>query len=334
MAALLLLSALAYGYAALSEPLEGEVIKISVVQGNIEQIKKWDTKYARSIMRTYADLTEEASREEPDLIVWPEAATPYAVDRDQNMYKLVRRITEKAGAPLLVGSSSRQKYATRRERAREMRNSAILLTPGRGAGMQRYNKIHLLPFAEYLPLKGKVPWSVIGISDPGNYVPGEEFTVFQGPAYSFVATICWETIFPELVRKFVLAGGQFIVNITNEAWFGKTESPHQFVSMNVFRAVENGRYVVRCGNTGVSCFIDPRGRIVDRIQDEGGQDTFLRGVLTGSVVPLGHSTFYTRHGDWFAWLCAVLSVVLILASLMRRFMLKVRKAVQNRAYRL
>jgi len=318
IAALLTLLSLAYGHVILSKPLVGEGIMVSVVQGNIEQSRKWDPQYARSIIRTYADITDEASREHPDLIVWPEAATPYAVDRDMNMYKLMRRITEKAGTPLLVGSSSRQKFTSERDRERDSRNSAFLFIPGSAADMQRYDKIHLLPFAEYLPLKGKIPWSVIRIADPPHYVPGDKFTVFQGPDYRFGVTICWETIFPELVRQFVLAGGQFIVNITNEAWFGKTESPHQFVSMNIFRAVENRRYVVRCGNTGVSCFIDPRGRVIGRIQDEKGQDTFLRGLLTERVIPLEASTFYTRHGDWFALLCAACSAILTILALFGR----------------
>jgi apolipoprotein N-acyltransferase len=131
-------------------------------------------------------------------------------------------------------------------------------------------------------------------------------------------TICWENIFPDLVRKFVSNGAQFIINITNEAWFGKTAAPFQFVSMNVFRAVENRVFVVRCANTGVSCFIDPFGRIIERVKDKSGHDIFVRGVLSRSVIPLESNTFYTRYGDWLVWVCMVFSVVFILVALFKK----------------
>jgi apolipoprotein N-acyltransferase len=116
------------------------------------------------------------------------------------------------------------------------------------------------------------------------------------------------------VRQFVKKGARFIVNLTNEAWFGETAAPEQFLSMNVFRAVENGVYVVRCANTGISCIIDPCGRVVDRITDQSGKDIFVRGYMTGEVIPLKADTFYTRYGDWFAWLCIIVTVCFLLAS--------------------
>jgi apolipoprotein N-acyltransferase len=151
-----------------------------------------------------------------------------------------------------------------------------------------------------------------------NYSPGTEFTVFEGPSFQFGTTICWENIFADLVRKFVKNGAQFIVNITNEAWFGKTAAPYQFVSMSVFRAVENRVYVVRCANTGVSCFIDPHGRIVDRLRDTTGRDLYVQGVLTGTVIPSDYKTIYTRYGDWFVWLCMGSSLALLFFAFLKR----------------
>jgi apolipoprotein N-acyltransferase len=109
-----------------------------------------------------------------------------------------------------------------------------------------------------------------------------------------------------------------MVNITNEAWFGKTAAPYQFVSMSVFRAVENKVYVVRAANTGVSCVIDPYGKIADRVKDSSGQDVFVRGVLTRSIIPLESKTVFTRYGDWFALLCFPCSAVFLLFAIFRK----------------
>jgi apolipoprotein N-acyltransferase len=133
-------------------------------------------------------------------------------------------------------------------------------------------------------------------------------------------TICWENLFSDLVRQFVKRGAQFIVNITNEAWFGETAAPYQFLSMSVFRAVENRVYVVRCANTGISCFIDPCGRVVDRVKDENGRDIFVRGIVTGSVIPLESNTIYTRYGDWLVWLSIAFFIfILLLLSFLRKY---------------
>jgi len=309
-----------YGHFTVSKPIAGEGIKVSVVQGNIEQSKKWDPRHANFIMQTYAELTEEASKDRPALIIWPEAATPRAINLDRRLYSQVRTIAERARTPLLVGSSSHPKFKgrQRRDHMRGFRNSAFLIYPDGRTGNQRYDKILLLPFGEYVPMKGTIPWSYIKIPNPGRYVPGNEFTVFEGPTFRFGVTICWENIFPDLVRAFVRGGAQFIVNITNEAWFNRTAAPYQFVSMSVFRAVENRVFVVRGANTGVSCFIDPHGRIVDRVKDEKGQDLFIRGVLTREVIPMESKTIYTRYGDLLAWLSLLCSAVFLLIALLRK----------------
>ena len=183
---------------------------------------------------------------------------------------------------------------------------------------QRYDKIRLFPFGDYLPYKGILPWSFIGVPNISGYIPGEKYTLLELPNAQFGVTICWENIFPDLVRQFVKNGAQFIVNMTNEAWFGETAAPYQFVAMSVFRAVENRVYVVRCGNTGVSCIIDPYGKVVDRVKDENGKDIFVRGVLKGSIIPSKNKTFYTQHGDWPAWLSLAFSTVLLFVTIIKK----------------
>jgi len=308
---------LVYGYKTIASPIKGKAIKVSVVQGNILQKRKWDEKYAPLIMKTYAGLTEEAAKDNPDLIVWPETATPRSINKDRGIYREVRRIACKTSTYLLIGSSLRQKFRTQEPGPNiKYFNSAFLIDPERGIPWkQRYHKIRLFPFGEYLPYKDTFPWASIKVPKVGGYLPGKESTVFEHPDFRFGVTICWENIFSDLFRQFVKRGAQFMVNITNEAWFGKTAAPYQFVSMSVFRAVENRVFVVRCANTGISCFIDTCGRIFDRLKDKNGVDIFIQGVLTAPVIPLTSGSFYTRYGDWLAWLCFPCSMVFLFFAL-------------------
>jgi apolipoprotein N-acyltransferase len=307
-----------YGYVSLNRPFEGTPTKLAVVQGNIDQHKKWDRTYYKFIMQTYRDLTLSVANKRPAMIVWPETATPGSISRHRGMYNQLKQIAAKANAFLLFGSAQRAKFEKHKTDKLKYMNSAFLIPPGKKKEKtQRYDKIRLFPFGEYLPYEDTLPWSWINVPKMGAYLPGEEYTILNLDGIPFAATICWENMFPDLVRRFVKNGAQFIVNITNEAWFGETAAPEQFLSMNVFRAVENRVYVVRCANTGISCFIDPCGRVIDRVKDKNGKDIFVRGFLTGEVVPLESNTFYTRHGDWFAWLCVIVSLTFILYAVIK-----------------
>ena len=309
---------LLYGQLTISETINGEKIKLTVIQGNIDQKSKWDAKKAEFIMKTYARLTHEALRENPSLIIWPETATPGSISRNPLLYMVVKRIAEKSKTDLLIGSGSHEKFKTEGKTKTKFHNSAFLIKKDTKAKNQYYNKIKLVPFGEYVPAREKVPWSWIGLPDMVDYLPGKEFTIFEGPGLSFGVTICWETIFPNLVRQFVKNGAQLMINLTNEAWFGETAAPYQALSTSVFRAVENRVFVVRCANTGISCFIDPHGRVVDRVKDASGRDLFVQGVLTGSVVPMNSKTIYTQYGDWFAWLCIICSVGFLAVAFIRK----------------
>lgn len=311
-ATLLIALTLLYGHMTISQPIIGEKFKVSAVQGNIEQAKKWDKKYTSEIMQIYADLTQEASKDQPDLIIWPETATPGSINRDIRLRIEVMNIVRKSGTYLLLGSSQHQKFEKKEGKEFNYLNSAFLISPDPKTVMnQRYDKIRLLPFGEYLPLKESIPWSYIQVPNISQYVPGEEFTVLELPSGRLGVTICWEDIFPDHFRQFVQRGAQFMVNITNEAWFGKTAAPYQFVSMAVFRAVENRVFLVRCANTGITCIIDPYGRIVKKVLDAKGQDTFVRGVMNGWVTPLECRTLYTRYGDIMGWLAPAVSAVFL-----------------------
>jgi apolipoprotein N-acyltransferase len=308
----LLLLTLLFGYFTITNTIPGSKIKLSLVQGNIEQSKKWDPRYAREIMKTYTELTQEASKEQPAMIIWPETATPGSITRIPMLYTQVKNVAKNAGTYLLLGSAQHQKFAQRESNTPKYFNSVYLINPDSSVVKnQRYDKIRLFPFGEYLPFKEIIPWSSIGVSSMDHYMPGKEFKVFEHPDFRFAVTICWESVFPDLFRQFVKRGGQCMINLTNEARFGKTAASHQVVSITVFRAVENRVFVVRCANTGVSCIIDPYGRVVDRVKNEKGQDIFVRGVMSGWIIPLDSRTIYTRYGDWFVWVAIGGSVVFL-----------------------
>jgi apolipoprotein N-acyltransferase len=314
-----LIFTLVYGHITISRPINGTGLRLSLVQGNIEQSKKWDPKHAREIMEIYTGLTQEASKRQPDLIIWPETATPGAISRNPRLFAELKQTVINAGVPLLLGSAQHLKFAAKESKRPKYTNSAYLIDPDPEVFKnQRYDKIRLFPFGEYVPLKGIIPWSLIDIRDSDTYVTGNKFTLFSLPHARFAVTICWENAFPDLVRQFVKRGAQFMVNITNEAHFGKTAAPYQLLSISVLRAVENRIYVVRCANTGVSCIIDPHGRVVDRVKDGGGKDIFVRGFITGSVVPLESNTIYTRYGNLWLWVCIAGSMAFLVRALLKR----------------
>jgi apolipoprotein N-acyltransferase len=314
-AASFLLFTLVYGYLTTANPIAGDKIKLSLVQGNIEQSKKWDPKYAGEIMATYSGLTLKASKANPALIIWPETATPGSISADPTLLIEIKEIAERAGTYLLLGSAQHQKFEGKEPTTIQYLNSAYLIHPDpKVIGNQRYDKIRLFPFGEYLPFKEWIPWSLINVRESGSYRAGKEFTLFELPPHYFGVTICWENVFPDLVRQFVKRGARFVVNMTNEARFGKTAAPYQLSSMSVFRAVENRIYVIRCANTGVSCIIDPHGRITDRISDEKGRDIFIQGIMTAWITPLESKTIYTQYGNWFIWVAIGGSALFLLIA--------------------
>jgi apolipoprotein N-acyltransferase len=291
------------------------ILNVSLIQGNIPQYKKWDQDFRKEILSHYGDLTLKASQEQPDLIIWPETATPGYLRSDPLVYSTVYETVKKTGIPLLLGSASNTKIKRDEKKIYRLLNSAFLLDD-RGRVIDAYNKTRLLPFGEYLPLEDKIAWPQWLVPENGVFVPGRSHTVFNLSDRRFGVVICWESLFPDLFRKFVLKGSQFMVNLTNEAWFGKTSASQQFLSMSVFRAVENRVSLLRCANSGITSIIDPLGRIQGKVSDQKGNDIMVSGILTTQVPkPLGQ-TFYTKHGDIFAIICTILSIVFIISALL------------------
>jgi len=186
-----------------------------------------------------------------------------------------------------------------------------LLSPSKKI-IGRYDKIHLVPYGEYVPLKRFFPFINKMVEGIGNFYPGQKISLLSLPEASFGALICYEIIFPDLTRRFVKKGAHFLVNITNDAWFGKTSAPYQHLSMATFRAIENRRFIARAANTGISAIIDAKGEI------KYSSTLFTEALITGKIRLLNISTFYTIYGDVFALLSLLFSAVLFLVALVRK----------------
>jgi apolipoprotein N-acyltransferase len=273
-----------------------------VVQPSIEQSLKWDPAYKAETLRIYTGLTREAGRGRPDIIVWPETAAPIFLRRDPALVAELKALSAEVGAPLLIGSLDGDQ--------RGFYNSAFFLT-GQGIRAQ-YDKIHLVPFGEYVPLSGVIGFVRGWAEFISEFQAGRIPKVFTEGDPPFGVVICYEGIFPELFREFTVGDARYMVNITNDAWFGTTSGPWQHLAVLPFRAVENRVPIARAANTGVSAFVSPNGRIT------GTLGLFKRGVLTGELLLPRLRTFYTRFGDLFAYVCVGVSAAgLVLARLRR-----------------
>jgi len=282
-------------------------IPVTIVQGNIDQNIKWNPAYQTETMRIYRSLTLEAVPEEGGLIIWPETATPFYFQQNNHLSKMVMDVALTAKSWLLFGSPSYGKEPG----GIEYFNSAFLVSP-QGTIAGKYDKVHLVPYGEYVPLRKYFPFIsklVVGI---GDFKSGQGYIPIESPWGRAGVLICYEGIFSYAGRAYSNQGAQLLINITNDAWFGNTSAPYQHLSMAVFRAVENRLYLLRAANTGISAIIDPTGAIVHKTE------LFEPAAIRSQVKSLTGNTFYAAHGDLFALICLALGVILMVISLVRR----------------
>ena len=277
-------------------------VPVALVQGNIEQALKWDAAYKAETLRIYADLTRQAAPA-ARLVVWPEAAVPAYLRLEPALLGWLTDLATEVGTPLLVGAPDTRANG----RVTRYLNSAFFVGP---EGVRaRYDKIHLVPFGEYVPLKRLLFFVEAIAADIGDFTPGAGSVVLPLEGAPFGTVICYEVIFPNLFRQFVAEGASFMANITNDAWFGDSGGPRQHLAMVPLRAVENGVAVVRAANTGISAVVAPSGAI------EAELPLGRRGVLRAAVPLRAGGTVYTRVGDVFAYTCAALSVATLAAPI-------------------
>jgi apolipoprotein N-acyltransferase len=301
LAAALVAATVGFGAWRLGEPAGAGEVTVAVMQPAIEQPLKWSPEHTTRTLAVYGELTRRAARERPDLIVWPETASPTILRQDRELVAALREVAAAWRVSLLVGSID-----VPDGRPDELRNTAFLLTEQGIAG--RYDKIHLVPFGEYVPLSGVIGFVRSWAEFISEMTPGTRAVVFPGPPAPFGVVICYEGIFPALVRRFVAGGARLLVNMTNDAWFGRTSGPLQHLAMYPLRAVEHRIAVVRAANTGVSAIIAPSGRIVRSL------GLFERDNLIERVPLRGGETLYTRLGDWLAWLAVGVSGLALAAA--------------------
>lgn len=302
-----------YGAARLAKAPRDRVdgstgIHVAVIQPNTSRTIKWDPRYRELVVDDLLRRTVAAARTRPDLIIWPETAAPMILLQEPVLLGRVEETIRSIGVPVLVGTLDHRLLGG----AYVAHNSAALIG-GDGAIIDRYDKQRLVPFSEYMPFPKALPF-LSGLNfGQSDFTPGEVSTIFRVGDAGFGCLICFESIFPEVARRFVAKGAHFLVNITNDFWFGETAAAAQHADMAIFRAVENGVPLVRCANTGISMIVDPWGRVTHRTA------IFVEATIDTRVTPSSATTFYTRHGEWLLrWVMGIAGAWIVCAAIASR----------------
>ena len=334
VAILVLLVITGYGSWRLATMAGEPAVRVTVIQGNIPQEEKWDEAYLESILARYETLTRAAAQAGPQLIVWPETSVPGYLGLDEPLTRRIVNVAASAGAPLLVGAPHGRLAGA----AWNIMNGAALVD---AAGVSRWHdKLHLVPFGEFIPFERIFPWLRQVLPPIGDFVPGTNYTVFhlsselgapglagrggRGSGHDrnselrtpnsqlfFSVLVCFEDLFPELARRFVREGARLLLVITNDAWFGPTAAAYQHAQASTLRAVELRVPVVRAANTGWSGCIDAAGRWTGSVRDASGRELFVAGTYPCEIAPGPAESLYLHWGDWFALLCVVVALIVV-----------------------
>jgi len=301
---------LIYGLVVTGQKRSYEMVRVGIVQPNIPLAVDWDEAQRPGIIDKTIQLTKRLQGQKLDLIVWPETSLPGTINDSPLLVNEIQETASSLHVPILIGSVGKddEKYY----------NSAFLVGAD-GKMLGRYDKIHLVPFGEYLPLRPVLGWinKFVGLDD---FTSGKAYKIFSITPVpkKFGVLICFEDTLGYLRRHFAQAGAGFFVNMTNDAWFRDTKAPFLHLQAAVFGCVENHRSLARAANTGVSALVDPWGRIIAMVDDGHGKGTFIEGTAWGEL-PLNHEmTFYTKYGDIFTYLCFLCILVAVVLRKSRR----------------
>ena len=303
--ACILAGALIYGHFRIQAyHVKGELhshIRVAVIQPNIDQSIKWKPAYQAETMATYQRLTRSSYDFKPKLIVWPETSVPFFFQDDLEFSPVITSLARESGAAVIFGSPA---YKQAQDKT-EYFNRAYLIPPY-GQPLQHYDKIHLVPFGEYVPLKKILFFVNRLVAAAGDFQAGSDIGILNFDGLSIGVLICFEAIFPKLARDQARQGINLFVNLTNDAWFGMTSAPYQHLSMATFRSVEYRKPMIRAANTGFSAFIDSRGKILS--MSSLFDEEILKGIIDSSSSSL---TFYARFGDLFAFTLLIFTLISI-----------------------
>ena len=312
----LLLATIWYGFVVLNREVSGAVVKVALAQGNIPQDIKWNPAFQEETVAIYERLSRQSSGAGAALVVWPESSLPFFFQREPTYSARVSSLARELGTALIVSSPALEHEAGRQK----LLNSAFLLAAD-GTAVGRADKVHLVPFGEYVPLARLLPFVKKMVQGIGDFSPGRAPVPLAASFGKIGILICFEGIFPEISREYVAHGAALLVNITNDAWFGNSSAPYQHLSMTVFRAVENRVPLVRSANTGITAIIDNRGHV------RGMTGLFREALLSGEVRLGSEKSLYTEYGDIFAWGCIALAIGIIVFALRKKSLLPCRDSL-------
>ena len=262
-------------------------LTVGLIQGNVEQFMKWNPVYQKLVMSKYRDLTLAAAQSKPQLIVWPETALPFYYNQHSVGTKFVKDLARQTQTPILFGSPHKENRD-----GRTIHYNSAYLVSDTGDTQNRYDKIHLVPFGEFVPFRKLLFFVEKMVEMIGDFGRGKEAILFDVAGYQAGVSICYEIIFPDLIRQAVKNGAHFLINITNDAWFGISSGPYQHFAGARMRAVEQGLPMIRVANTGISAMIDPHGRIIAELPL--GEAGYADAPLPAALPP----TFYAKTGDF------------------------------------
>ena len=319
---LLVVASLIYGSYRLRETQTETGPTICLIQGNIPQSLKLDFEKHNDMFDTYYQLTRSVIGEEMDLVVWPETMAPGVPNRDEELRSFFERLSVRLQSSLLIGAIA---VASEDQEIDDIENAIVYNSAyhfsyeKNGALDGQYDKVHLVPFGEYIPLKRLLPF--LRRLVPAGYgilTPGEEIPVFELKDYTFSAAICYENSVAPLVRRISRKDVDFLVVVTNDGWFGDSKELDEHFTINSFRAIENRLPIVYCANTGISGFVDSTGRKERFLKDRSGRARQVAGTLTDSVQIDRRKTFYTKFGDLSVFPCIVIALAGIVPLIRKR----------------
>ena len=266
----------------------GTPLQVGLVQGNVPQDRKWDPAFASEILWRYLEASRTAAEQGATLVIWPESATPFYYQKSPQA-EAIRVLAREHGVWVLLGSDELDPADPS-----VSYNSAFLVRPdGSTAGV--YRKVQLVPFGEYVPFRRLLFFAQPLVEAVGDFAPGEAPVPLPFGGGIVSTAICYEVVYPSLIREGVLQGSTLLTTITNDAWFGRSSAPYQHFEMAAMRAIEQGRYLARSANTGISGVVDPYGRVL------AASDLFVPDVVVEQVRLLEERTIYAEVGDAVAY---------------------------------
>ncbi|MBD3233134.1 MAG: apolipoprotein N-acyltransferase [candidate division Zixibacteria bacterium] len=298
-----------YGLAVIPEEIKEGDIEVALLQGDISREVKWKPGGVQYSFNTYKAMTDSVSGSEAKLIIWPETAIPSYLRHHRGYNRRMLSMAGNSGTPILTGSPDYTEIAPRQY---VYYNSALFYHPDKSSP-EIYRKIKLVPFSERIPFSGRVKILKDIHLGQADFSPGDSLMLFELDGNSFGVLICFELVFPDLVRRYMKRGADFMVTITNDMWFGVTSGPYQHLYAGTIRAVENRVGIARCANTGISLFYDTYGRVYNMTELNE------RKIVVDKVAINKGSTFYMRHGDFLAKWSLIVAILSLFAILLRDF---------------